>query len=444
MNIMSIETETMWDVIIIGAGVAGLNAARILCQNNQKVLVLEARSRVGGRIWTLDRSVRGEAVELGAEFVHGVPKEVTELLDPKTDLYQKEGEYLVARAGRLDVEDDYYDRIQTVLKRLSSTIQVDRSFAEFVSRECPDALPKVVELTKNYIEGYHASDVTQISARALATIEKESLETNAVSGALFFRGGQQILVNRLMASMQATLLLGQVVRKINWSPGEVSVHSSSFDGDLKPSVYKGRAVLVTVPLGVLKSTQLEVGAIQFQPELPSWKQEAISLLSMGKAVRITYQFKTPFWEHLNSVPKIAMIFDTARETSLRVWWPRGNLLTGWIGGPQSQVWTDFSERARRFVGVQTISRIFGLPVEHLDSLLETSYAHDWSSDPFSKGVYSYVRVNGFLAPNHLAEPVESTMFFAGEATQWGGYTGTVNGAFLSGQRAAYQILKRSA
>jgi monoamine oxidase len=435
-------TEPLLDSIVIGAGAAGLNAARILHKAGRKVLVLEARSRIGGRIQTLQQASGGEPIELGAEFVHGLPPETQALIDQRTELMERDGEYLIARGGPPQAEADYFEKLRSVLDRLDPHLTNDMSFLEFTEKLKPSPSAESVAMATQYVEGYHAADARQVSAQVLAQIETESQEENAVAGAFFMREGNHILVDRLAASIQSarqTILLEQRVEKIEWRPGHVSVHAIDLQGQTR--IFHARTAIITIPVGVLQAAQGELGAVRFEPELPRHKQDAIHKLGMGRAIRVTFQFQEPFWETLPNLPQWAMLFDVSLHARLRTWWPRGNLLTGWIGGPKAEGWGDLAAQDLRELGVASISRIFGVPREKVDSLLLDAFSHDWTADPFSRGVYNFVKVGGLNAQQLLARAEGATLFFAGEATHPGGYSGTVNGALISGARAAQEILE---
>ena len=279
----------------------------------------------------------------------------------------------------------------------------------------------------------------KISAQVLGLIEREEIDLEVLEGAFFFREGWNTLVNRLADPLKKQIHLNRPVKRISWKAGQVSVECMENKG--LTETFRARSVLITVPLGVLQASHAQVGSIQWTPDLPPQKNQALSKLKMSEALRITYQFKEPLWEQLKGIPKWALLFDVAPQSKLRTWWARGRLLTGWIGGPEVRLWTDLSEKTRRDYGVQAIARIFGLSSAVVDRSLETSYVYDWSSDPYSRGVYHYVLVGGLTAQRSLAEPVEGTLFFAGEATHPGGYSGTANGAIISGVRAAKEILE---
>ncbi len=157
------------DVAIVGAGVAGLAAMRILEGRAVPTLVLEARERIGGRIATVrDRRIP-HPIEVGAEFVHGSAPELDEIArEAGLIVYAVDGERWRSRGGRLTRLEDFWDRLEVVARRLDAR-KADRSFAEFLDaapggRRAADARA----LMRSFVEGFHAADTRRISMRALA------------------------------------------------------------------------------------------------------------------------------------------------------------------------------------------------------------------------------------------------------------------------------------
>ncbi len=420
--------DLTFDTIIIGGGVAGLRAASLLKEQGKSILLLEAQNRIGGRILTEGHTVEGSPMELGAEFIHGTPSAILDLLNGQDELQSRGGDFLIMGSDSVEDNSQYFENIQKVLERLEPNADQDLSFAEFVAQKCSDLDSKVVEQSLKYIESYHASDVNRISANALARTEKESREANAVEGAFFFRPGMNAIVDRLAMGLKKQILLGQKVNQISWRRFFVEVHTGS-------QKFFSRTVLIAVPLSILKDSH-----ILFNPPLPESKNEAISHLEMGYAIRMTLEFREEFWKTHNRLQDRAMIFDSHSTAQFRVWWNQGRLMTGWTGGESAKKLKDLSLSQLREIGIETMSRFFQLPPQKVNDLLVKVHYHDWFHDPYFRGAYVYPLVDGALAPENLAAPVENTLFFAGEATQSGGFSGTVNGALLSGIRSAQEIL----
>jgi monoamine oxidase len=208
-----------------------------------------------------------------------------------------------------------------------------------------------------------------------------------------------------------------------------------------------------LPLGVLQAGKAKLGSVCFVPELPEDKQNAIRELEMGQVVRIVLRFRKRFWEDLD-IPGTGAREDLEQlgfihypEAPIPTWWTllpiRAPILVGWTGGPNAE-----RLLTRRLVdggeilgkAMSSLHQIFGIAESKLRELLVASYTHDWHSDPFARGAYAYLPVNGLAAQQTLSHPVDDTLFFAGEATSVG-HIGTVHGAIESGQRAAREVLK---
>lgn len=242
-------------------------------------------------------------------------------------------------------------------------------------------------------------------------------------------------------SYGAAFHLDKIVTAINWQGSKVEVKTLAQD------TYEASAAIITLPLGVLQLKQRD-GGIHFIPGLPDPKQSAIENLAVGNVIRINLSFRERFWEDAKvwAADGEAVSFRDAAffhypDAPLPTWWTqlpiRAPLLVGWAGGPRADRLR--SEGALVDQAIRSLSLILNTSPEEIRNQLEASYVHDWHDDPFSRGAYSYVPVNGLKAQEVLAQPLENKLFFAGEATCTG-HVGTVHGAIQSGQRAAQEIL----
>ena len=171
-------------------------------------------------------------------------------------------------------------------------------------------------------------------------------------------------------------------------------------------------------------------------------------LVMGKVIRISLCFRKPFWPTLrptgsdDSLQNLSFLLS--QEEWFPTWWTplpeKYPVLTGWATFRNAE---RLSGKDKTFVvekALATLSKITGVSMHKVEGLLSAAYTHDWQSDPFARGAYSYVRVGGEGAQRALAAPVDGTLFFAGEATDFTGHHGTVHGAMASGYRAAAEII----
>lgn len=416
------------DVVVIGAGMAGLSAARTLAEKGLHVVLLEAADRVGGRIHTVRSAGSDLPVELGAEFVHGRPPELLSLIEEAgLSLFERAGEFFQFDEGRVrkaEWEDTAFD----VLERLPE--KGDEPFADFLSRQKLTA--KEAERTKNYVEGFNAADARKIGVAAL---RRQQQAEDAIGGDRAFRireGYDRLPLFLLDKFLQAggRAYLGAPVSGIEWKPGEVTIYTEN----TALGVICARCAVVALPLGVLQSE-----SVRFSPA-PEEAMHAIQKLAMGTATRISTVFRERFWSI--AAPDLSFLFAPSEE--IPVWWSavpdESPVLTGWMGGPRAA--TGPGGSALRDVAIGALEKIFAR--DDLATLLTSWYTHDWQRDPLSRGAYSYAPAGAVEASSVLARPVENTLYFAGEHTDTTGHWGTVHAALRSGLRAAAAVMDAAA
>lgn len=430
------------DVAIVGAGVAGLAAARELARVGLRVRVLEARRRVGGRVLT--RHVRGIPlpIELGAEFIHGEAPETARLLAESGGVsYAVGGDHRVAHRGTLR-RADFWGRINDVLERVDDS-RPDESFADFLARR-PGGPRRARDraAAREFVQGFHAADVGEIGVHALAPGDHESPGDAAAQSSRIV-GGQGTIVGTLARGLGDRIALGAVVRSIAWRRGEVELEVAA-PGVRRP--VRARAAIVTLPVGVLEATVGERGAVTLAPEPPRLR-DALERVAMGSAVRVVVWFREFPWRPLagrRGIPPLdGLGYLHTRGTPFNVWWTarpmQAPLAVGWCGGPPSRAFAGRPAAEVARAALDSLAGALGVPPRHVRSRALGSWTHDWSADPFSRGAYSYPRVGGAEAWKAFARPIQGTLFFAGEHSDEG--SGTVEGAIASGRRAARQLAR---
>lgn len=434
------------EVVVIGAGVAGLACARALCEAGLRVTILEARSRVGGRIWTVHPSLTNAPVELGAEFIHGLPREVWQIVE-RADLQTHEltGNRWRLEQAKLAPASGSWDLIDSIFRRIDESAP-DQSFQEFLEHACSD-LPQHTRIeAAAYVENFHACDASRISAHALARWHRSDREIQGHRGFRFAKGYEG-LVGALAAASRPDLLtvrLNAVVTEIAWNPSTVEVAVQSVDRQQQSSI-RADAAVITLPLGVLQAPPTAGGAVCFRPELTE-KADALKQLEMGAAIRLVLCFRHCFWTDYKLVrsPMRDMSFLSSPEELFPMWWSSVSagtaMLTGWSGGVRAEQLSGLGSAAIMERGLEVLHHVFGVPLETLRGLVQESFVHDWQSDPYSRGAYSYALADSKEAARTLAAALGNTLFFAGEATDFSGHNGTVHGAIASGQRAANELL----
>jgi len=439
------------DVVVIGAGAAGITASIELARAGLAVTILEARDRIGGRIFTMLDPECKAPVELGAEFIHGRPPEIWNLIKRwKIRITEVDGDNWCLNDGQLET-CDFFSEVDQILEKMDDR-KPDQSFLEFLEDCCSKSNlgPRQEEAKKwalGYVSGFNAADPARVGVHWLV---KGMRAEEKIEGERAFRAqhGYADLIDIFQQQLNDTGVAVQkntVVESIRWQPGQVQIVARSPNG---ATTFSASRVLITVPLGVLQARVDENGAIRFTPDLPEEKQNAINNAMMGKVIRVTLRFRERFWKDLPRMRKKSgktmdgMSFLLSHDDWFPTWWTHEKqpLLTGWAPFHCAE---RLSGQSQSFVvekALQTLHRLLGVSVPELETLFAHAYCHDWQSDPFSKGAYTYGQVGGDGMEEALGRPIENTLFFAGEATDAGGHNGTVHGAIASGERAAAEIL----
>jgi monoamine oxidase len=414
------------DVVIVGAGAAGLMCARELAHAGKSVLVLEASHRVGGRVLTLFETRAGVPIELGAEFVHGDAPVTTRLLDEaRLATVPVSGEHVRSDRGELSPQGPMWERLSRVFALMSRKRKSDRSFQEFLDTRPGGArLARERELARGFVQGFNGADPALVSERSLA---EQGDPTEGAAEARRILNGYAALIVHLERAVAGLLRLGSEVHRIEWKPGGVRVVERG------GTAHAARAVVLTVPLPMLQD-----GTVRLAPEVPTLVRASGGLV-MGHVARVCVVVRERFWEKKTTD---ALSFVHTPERPIGVWWTQhpvqAPMIVGWAGGPPAHELTrsgTFEETA-----IAELAHAFGTRRTRAESLVESIHWHDWSRDPLVRGAYSYVGVGGASAARTMARAIEGTVFAAGEATD-SGSGGTVEGALASGQRAAKQVLE---
>jgi monoamine oxidase len=428
------------EIIVVGAGIAGLSVARALAEAGKRVLILEARDRIGGRIYTVRDPESPWPLEMGAEFIHGRPPEFWKLLEEAgLTPFEREGERICQRQGALDACEE--DGAWELLARMEA--EPDRSFSAWLAGQ--DVPPATAEHAKAFVEGFNAADAGRIGTAALV---RQQAAEDAIEGwrSFHLREGYdrvpEFLRDRCEAA-GAVMQLETEVRSVRWRRGQVEVRAviRNRDSDLsrREVIFNAQACVITLPLGVLQARDVAIDP------MPAPAQQAIDELAMGAARRLVCVFDEPFWAE--RFPRMSFAFlegDLSDPAFLRTWWTRhpdpAPVLTGWVGGPRAAVpIADREAFARK--AIASLAAAFDLPVETLWRKLRSWHLHDWQSDAYSRGAYSYAPQGALHASEVLAQPCDETLYFAGEHTDTTGHWGTVHGALGSGLRVAEQLLR---
>ncbi len=433
---------------IVGAGVAGLAALRVLDRAGINARVIEARDRIGGRISTVRDPRLPYPIELGAEFIHGSAEEVIDVVgDAELVAYDIEGQRWRTKSGRLTRLDDYWTRLHPVMRNLKS-VTTDRSFADFLSdKPGGQSASDARKLARTFVEGFHAADVEHISAKALADGGSPS-EDPEEQRIMRIADGYDRIPRWLVRNLENRVATASVVEEIAWGPGAASI-SVRRNGSANLMSVRARAVIVTIPLGVLLASPGETGAIAFSPPL-AVIDDARAHLAMGTVTRVVFLFDERWWtDTLAAAPRDASLdrlsFLHGESREFPIWWTlypaHLPAMTGWTGGPRALRLAGGSHGDIEACAVASLAKNLGVSRRRVASHLQASWTHDWQTDPYSRGAYSYALVGGAGAAKRLARAVQRTIWIAGEAADAEGRNGTVHGAIGSGRRAAESVLR---
>jgi monoamine oxidase len=419
------------DVVIIGAGVAGLGAAAVLRDSGKRAIVLEAASRTGGRAWTDYPAVLGGVwFDMGAVWFHDAEHNpLVPIARADGDLLLRSDEIRKERTfigGRLATETELADcagawpRYEAAADTLLAA-SGDVSLAEVTQSLSGDPWAATIEAWEGPV--ICAVDADRFSAR--------DWRRNALGGGnLVPDGGIGTFVRRRLVQ-GLDIRLNTPVTRVRWAGpgGRITVETAN--GSVSAS-----ACIVTVSTGVLAS-----GALIFDPALPARVTEAVQALPMGLAMKIALRATGPDRLDLPPHCSVDRILERSGDPLMPFQcWPFGrDYVQGWIGGSVAWGLARQGEAAAVDFAKSYLRRTFGSRVDRLFGGGATLVTR-WDADQWIRGAYCYAVPGSALARDALAEPVsDGHLMFAGEACHVP-FAGTVAGAWLSGQTAARTAL----
>ena len=403
-------------------------AARVLRAAGRDVLILESSNRIGGRVMTLNDTLAGIPVELGAEFIHGDAPITRKLLDEaRLVTVPVLGDHFRSDDGELSPQGPVWKRMSRVFRYMNADRKTDRSFAEFLDGNPGGrALARERQLARGFIEGFNGADASLISEKSLA---QQGNPTEGAAEAARIINGYGSLIDYMSRDLTRSIRTGERVTRVNWQDAGVTVTTG------KGEQYTAAAAILTVPLPMLQD-----GSVTLTADLPTIRNAA-KLLMMGHVAHVGIIVKERFWE--KKLENVSFVHSPERP--FNVWWTQNPvaapLIVAWSGGPPARELMSGGDVET--VVLCEMARVFGIQRKRAESLIDSIHYHSWSTDPHTLGAYSYAGVGGAFAARTLARSFENRIYFAGEATD-SGSSGTVEGALASGKRAAEKFLEETA
>ena len=426
-----------YDVIVVGAGAAGLKAARDLKDHGKSVLVLEGSDRAGGRIKTDYMQPNKTPIDLGAETIHEAQS------NPISEIARK-----VGLGSRLDQtheletpeEQKAYEELERLIDQANQRYELGRRLEEY-AEDISKTISKDYSV-QNAVDNYIAThSLSENEKRLLQQYIRENIETEEAAEAsklsllgvleeyndnedAFLAGNYYRIVNYIKQPIEGDIRYNEKVTAISYNNDGVTV--STEQGE----IFYAKYVIITVSLGVLRNN-----VITFTPALPKEKVDAISQLQMGVLDKVILRFPRQFWDtwRMQLDPLFNETFWAFDDRSDYFKEP---VLMGFSVGDTAKNLEQESDEKIKQKAMDLLRSRYGTNIPDPVYFQVTR----WWQDPFSYGSYAYVPVGASLKNDDiLRKPVAKKVFFAGEATSEDD-PGSVSGAYVSGQREAERII----
>jgi monoamine oxidase len=417
----------MTDVIILGAGASGLMAARQLAAQGKTVTVLEARDRIGGRIHTFQPEHFSIAVEHGAEFIHG-DLTLTHSLAKQANVTcaKAQGNAYAVENGKLE-DTGMFPDMDEVMEKLNK-LDRDMTMGAFLEEYFSEAkYAEVTESITRMAEGLDAADINKVSAFGLRdewSSEDESKQYHPIGG----YGKMMDFLYHEAKKSGAVFHFNTVASEIRWRKGNVDVKTTG------GNTHRGRKAVVTIPPAVLKSR-----SVKFVPEPASLL--AIDKIETGGVIKFLFEFQEPIWEQerFRQMRGLHFLFSDA---FVPTWWTQKHLdvplLTGWLSGPKAEA-LEMNDDELLKKAYDSLSYLLNCTPDELRRSVRASRVINWWKDPYALGAYAYKTPATTDILDVVTQPVEGTIFFAGESLYRGAEMGTVEAALASGAYVAGQL-----
>ncbi len=418
------------EIIIVGAGAAGLMAALELSKAGKKVMILEARNRIGGRIWPLDGY--NYPAQGGAEFVHGAAPLTKQLIKEAglNFLASRGTEIWSTINGGFSKDIGFIDHDELLQEKLRE-LKTDMPLSEFFDKYFSDAkFSQMKDSITRTVENYDAAEVNRVST---ITLREEWLGNINEWQQGRIREGYGALLEYLKNECQNNGVKIQLEKKVI----SISIAGNSVIVKCnEDNIFEAKKVIVTLPISLLKT-------INYQPQIPE-QLAAAAQIGFGHVIKIVMQFKSRWWLKARGLDLSKLSFVRSKEI-VPTWWTQYPevypVLIGWLAGPNALKQKDTASDKIVESALDSLVNIFEVKTDFLRENLEKSEVFNWPADPLSQGAYSYSTPESKQACEVLLKSINNILFFAGEALFSGQETATVEGALGSGKEVAERILK---
>jgi len=428
------------EIIVVGAGAAGLMVARKLSREGKQVRIIEARDRAGGRILTTNEDGFSARIEAGAEFIHGNLVESLRLLEEANIQYHAtSGALYSAREEEAHKQNDFIEHQKLFAKKLSEVTQ-DISVQDFLDLYFPgekySSLRKSIE---GYVQGYDLADLDKSSTLSLKEewLEEDDDQQYRIDD------GYGAIINYLLEDCKRNncqFEFNSIVKKVDWKRDYAKIFTS--DG----RTFECQKLIIAVPLGIWHSKKGDAAHIEYNPSLPG-KLDAAQQMGYGDVVKIIIEFNDPFWENEEIVGKkrmknLGFVFGNTR---IPTWWTQApaktSILTGWFGGPPVRNFKKLNNEGILQLATDSLSKLFQIDHSILLEKMVAWRVYNWAMDEFSLGGYAFPSLDRHKHIVVLAEPTSDTIFISGEALWGGPEVGTVEAAFRAALTTAEQVMQ---
>ena len=410
------------DVVIIGAGSAGLSAARTLIAEGKSVVVVEAAGRIGGRAYTESRTF-GVPFDHGCSWVMGpgdLPY-VSMARDWGFTLHDHSGAGEALYVGNRRATGTERQKNSAAWAQIDSA--VTKAGRDGLDVSASTVVPADLDFA-GVVQTWMGPMDWAVDFKDLSTMDAWAY--GDIGANYMIKEGYGTLVARMGAGLPVQL--NTPARQVDWSGQGVSVETSA-------GTIRAKACIVTVSTGVLGA-----GSIEFTPELPDWKQQAIGNLPMGLLAKVTLQFDS---ERFGLVPNSWLTYwvpnEMPAEACFFLAFPFGfNVMIGFIGG---QFGWQLSGEGRKAAVDFALSEVVKMVGSKARDRFVKGHLTGWAENPWTRGAYAAAKPGHYGARAELAKPLGNRVFFAGEAVAVP-YVQLCGGAYLSGEAVARDVASR--